>query len=1268
MLKKGEFTVSTTENNIGVFQLGTNRLTAILNQSGYKTVFDIASESLSEFEKNNPEIPSSDAKEIFKLAVIRTENLRMLYKAWQLHNDPIVKSIPKLSSNTGTHGMRTALKRSLGGGADFEDLFPERSPEGYAESTSIQSLFSPGRYLTVLYKIAQQLHNPENKLHIDNRRPDLKSLILSEDNMNTEVSSLDILLDVLQPDGFSTLESLKDTYYPMTLPYDDDLTQINAVAKSHSTNLLGIWDTLLDTQRGCILQDMDAISRISKKCRVSPPKISKSSGLIAGEEFYLEAKGKRLYFANVMKTDSSISVHITLGNPQAAAVVPAKFKLIYDIKSSGYYLRVANGVLIDEMPLQSCFLTNDNGEHTGTKGPYCLMKTPGYHLPVEIERLTDTSIRIFVPRTGYLGLGETVASHWENPLALNLNLNEALSFTLKKNETGDETISVSEVIPPVADTTPSPSTRELISLTPNSFRLLVNPDPSVEDITNHYNIKNKKNLDYADLAAILNNIDNFCQKTSLNFNELLQLTMQKDYQIKSNEYKSRFLKFGSTQNVPVSTYGAVFLTGTEEIPLWVKQYKKLVSEADAYVCDGKYAGNNYGSEDRLVVKRSTSDFNRNSYIRFDLSSLSEVVEQATISLTSISARMSVKHQAQLVNDISWNESKITWNNKPVGKNIITTWEVTKELSFVNFDVTQQVNDALKNGKKRLSLMISSVENYGNAGGVTYASKEHAMESYRPYLKVAEVDQPTTLNFKEENVVALAGRAEKLVRLARNTGLSFEQLDWLITNASKAIFEHGKKIILDRTVLGALAEFTRLNKNNGITSDMFAAFIGEINTYAEEGKQSFYQDAFSNIDGTTTIPLGASLQFAIDKQGLYESICCGAMGVTADEFARIGAYCFGDTTQQITVDETSIAQLYRLGKIPQMLGLSFGEAELLWKTMDGGKDTLLRTIGANPRSLQTLDIIRCTEVLLQWMDAHQLDVVSLQAMVTSQYSGTATPELYNFLAKVYQSIIGIARVSRENEQNDLPVEKIYHALATEFHLKANVMAQIVNWIDKTNLEFTSKDFWNKIQWYFSTSHGDKLTALEGQVDLLKWCQKLSQYVLIVRWCGLNEQELTMMIEHPEQLLNGYDTVPKPSIHLLLVLSRLKEWELRVQVSSDEALCYFAQVNTDSIKTEGAVKLLAHIHGWNEDDTASMNNYLLGMGAYPKNFEQVFTLESWFNLGKQLNVGSRTLGELVELSEENNTAESTNLITSVAQSLMASMQSRVHITKTGGKEYV
>ncbi|MGY1423597.1 CBM96 family carbohydrate-binding protein [Bacillus cereus] len=1258
--------MSTAENIVGIFQIGTDKLIATLNQSGYHTVFDITSESLSEFEKNNPEIPSTDAERIYKLAVQRTENLRMLFKAWQLHNDPVVKGIPKLSSNIGMQGMRSALKRSLGGGADFEELFPERSSEGYAESASIQSLFSPGRYLTVLYKIARQLHNPEDELHIDNRRPDLQSLILSEDNMNTEVSSLDILLGVLQPDGSSTLESLKDTYYPMNLPYDDDLMQINAAVESHATDLIGIWDTLLDRQRTCILQDTDTISWKGKSANASPSKTSESSGVIVGEEFYLDAKGKQLYFANVMETPAIISTHITIGKPQAAAIAPAKFQLIYDIKSGEYLLRVLENISIDGKSLKDCYLTSDNGEHNGKIGSYCLMKKPGNALPVQIERLTDTSIRIFVPETGYWGLGETVASHWENPVALNLNLAEALSFTLKKNETGDETISVSEVMPPVADTTPSPSTREILSLAPNNFQLLVNPEPTVEDIASHYNIKNTKNLDSAALATVLSNVDNFCQKTSLSFNELLQLTMQKDYQTQNSEFKSRFLKFGSTENVPVFSYGAVFLTGTEEMPLWVKQITKLPPKADAYVRNGSYANTNYGSTTDLIVKLDGNNgYGRESYIRYDLSALSESVEKATISLTVVGrGRSGIKNQAKTVNDNSWVESKITWNNRPLGKEVITTFSVPEVNKSVKIDVTQQVKDSLANGQNHLSLVITSSTNSTDVDA-RYASKEHELKSKQPFMEI--MHKSIVLNFTEENVTALAGRVEKLVRLAKSTGLSFEQLDWMITTASKALLEHGREIILDRTVLKAIGEFKKLNKSYGITPDMFTTFIGAINTYAEEGKKSFYQATFSNVDGKT-VPLGATLQFAIDKQGLNESICCGAMGVTADEFARIGSYCFGDETQQIKVTETSIAQLYRLGKIPQMLGLSFGEAELLWKTMAKGEDTLLRTIGANPRSLQTLEIIDCTEVLLQWMDAHQLDVVSLQAMVTNQYSGTATPELYNFLAKVYQSTNSVARVSRVNDPNNLPMEKIYRALATEFNLKANVMTQIVNWVDKTNPEFTSKDFWDELQCYFSTNPEDQLTALEELSDLLKWCQQLSQYVLIVRWCGLNEQELTMMMEHPEQLLDGYNITPTPSLHLLLVLSRLKEWEQRVQVSSDEALRYFAQVHSKNVNPDAVVKLLAHIHGWNEGDTTSMNSYLFGAGSYPKNFEQVFTLESWVNLGKQLNVGSRTLGELVELKEENETAESTNLIISVAQSLMASMQSRINLTKTGGKEYV
>ncbi|WP_255294554.1 Tc toxin subunit A [Bacillus cereus] len=1075
--------MSKTDDTNIIFQFGTDKLTEALHQSGYRTVFDITSESLSEFEENNPEIPSSDAKEVYKLAVQRTENLLMLSKAWQLHNDPVVKGIPKLSSNIGMEGMRSALKRSLGGGANFEDLFPERSPEGYAQSASIQSLFSPGRYLTVLYKIARQLHESTDKLQIDNRRPDLKSLILSEDSMNKEVSSLDILLNVLQPNGTSTLQSLKDTYYPMTLPYDDDLMKINAVVKSHSTDLLGIWDILLDNQRCILLQEpkFNGIYKIKTA-------LASASGIDVGVS--LDTKGNRSVH---LYTDNSTKRH--------------QWNFYYDRNRNAYQIyNLANAkeVLTWNDFSGSNYVVATNNEYK--EGQYWILENVGndYYI-IKNKKHPNLVLNVEGGRVNNYTKIQVHERNGTNEQKFKLKpVSTVYQSNLKKNETGDKVIPKSKEIKSIVYTTPSPKTRETLSLTPNSFQLLVNPNPTIEDIASHYNVKDTENLNSTDLIAILNDVDKFCMKTGLSFNKLIELTMQKDYQSKSSEYKSRFVKFGSTENVPVSKYGAVFLTGTEETPLWIKKYDSANNATDTPV----------------------------------------------------------------------------------------------------------------------------------------------------------------LNFTENNLVALAGRAEKLVRLANCTNLSFEQLDWLIINASKSVIEHGNQIILDTPVLGALAEFKRLNKRYSIKSDMFATFIGEMNTYAETDKKSFYQDTFSNADGIT-IPLGASLQFEIDKQGLYESICCGGLGVTADEFSRIGTYCFGNETKQITVDEVSMAQLYRLGKIPQLLGLSFGEAELLWKTIASGKDTLLRIIGSNPYNLQNLDIIYQTEVLLDWMNTYQFDVVSLQVMITNQYSCTATPELYNFLKKVYESIISVGRTSRTSDHNDMLAEKMSRALGAAFNLKANVMRKVMKWMDKANPMFMAQDFSTKLHWYFSTDHEDELTTLEKHPELLKWCQQISQYVLIVRWFSLTEQEMEIMLERTEWLLDAANPGPMPSLHLLLVLSRLKEWEQRIQVSSDEALRYFAQINSNNIKPDVAVKLLAHIHGWNKDDTVAVNNYLFGDDAYPTNFEQIFTLESWVNLGKQLNVGSRTLGELVELIKEDETAENTNLITSVAQSLMTSVQPGIDLTKTGGK---
>src|SRR5438270_5598869 len=50
----------------------------------------------------------------------------------------------------------------------------------------------------------------------------------------------------------------------------------------------------------------------------------------------------------------------------------------------------------------------------------------------------------------------------------------------------------------------------------------------------------------------------------------------------------------------------------------------LTPLADAYVRDGSYASTNYGSSTALYVKTDTTGFNRDSYLKFDLSSVSSI--------------------------------------------------------------------------------------------------------------------------------------------------------------------------------------------------------------------------------------------------------------------------------------------------------------------------------------------------------------------------------------------------------------------------------------------------------------------------------------------------------------------------------------------------------------------------------------------------------------------------------------------------------------------
>ncbi|WP_164821502.1 polysaccharide lyase family 8 super-sandwich domain-containing protein [Paenibacillus koleovorans] len=163
--------------------------------------------------------------------------------------------------------------------------------------------------------------------------------------------------------------------------------------------------------------------------------------------------------------------------------------------------------------------------------------------------------------------------------------------------------------------------------------------------------------------------------------------------------------------------------------------KKLSAAADAYVRDGAYATVNFGTDAALEVKKSTSGYNRDAYIRFDLSTLSTPVSSAQIKLVPIfvGGAAGTLNRAELVSSSAWVETSLNWNNKPASATLLAEWSSLTTGAPVSLDVTSQVNAALA-GDKQLSIRVYSPTDAGGTGNVTYGSREDATDANRPVLE------------------------------------------------------------------------------------------------------------------------------------------------------------------------------------------------------------------------------------------------------------------------------------------------------------------------------------------------------------------------------------------------------------------------------------------------------------------------------------------------------------------------------------------------------
>ncbi|MFM2586642.1 Tc toxin subunit A-related protein [Vibrio campbellii] len=218
---------------------------ASLEKLGYTSPMDIAASTFSSFfQQCRGCLSKSEAKQVYREAKSYRQQLQAKTRKVLTHSNPQLKHVQHLA-------IDSLQQESL----DYEALFGQRA-DAYVSESSVASMFSPAAYLTELYREGKQLHTSDQPQYLDKRRPDLKSLSLSQSSLDTEVTTLalsnEILLNTIQNRTDKNIdqvyESLASTAYPFDLPYHKPFTNIETALTRQNSSFEALAQALAPSQ------------------------------------------------------------------------------------------------------------------------------------------------------------------------------------------------------------------------------------------------------------------------------------------------------------------------------------------------------------------------------------------------------------------------------------------------------------------------------------------------------------------------------------------------------------------------------------------------------------------------------------------------------------------------------------------------------------------------------------------------------------------------------------------------------------------------------------------------------------------------------------------------------------------------------------------------------------------------------------------------------------------------------------------------------------
>lgn len=162
----------------------------------------------------------------------------------------------------------------------------------------------------------------------------------------------------------------------------------------------------------------------------------------------------------------------------------------------------------------------------------------------------------------------------------------------------------------------------------------------------------------------------------------------------------------------------------------------LDAEADAYVHESN-PNNNYGTAEVLVTKGE----GRYAYLKFDLNSIPGSIVSATLRIYQRTGFRDLRTVYD-VEDDSWTENSITWNNKPAYYNERAS--VTTTSTWSEWDISSYAAQEFK-GDKIITVAVKDPANSGT--GIDFRSKEFGPD-FAPELVVEYSSEPLSVKKTE----------------------------------------------------------------------------------------------------------------------------------------------------------------------------------------------------------------------------------------------------------------------------------------------------------------------------------------------------------------------------------------------------------------------------------------------------------------------------------------------------------------------------------------